>query len=101
MPSRMEAHVTLAEFIARAESKYNAEVRSLPGVLKGPKGQTQIAYLYRQVEGIAYFSPLQGIDETLALKDDVVRRLCGDLHIPLNEFEISDPDFDGYTFGTY
>ena len=101
MPARMESQPTLGEFISRVVEKYGVEKKDVRATIVGPKGETRISYLYREVDGLQCFSPLQGISDELALLPSVVRRLCADLRIPLSEFDITLEDFESYSFGAY
>lgn len=101
MPSQMVSCPTLTEFIERVSRKYNVRQETAESIVIGPRGQTEISYLRRDVDGQSLIAPLQGIDDTLALEPHVLRRLCDELHIPYSEFDLTLDDLEQFTFGTY
>ena len=69
--------------------------------VEGPRGGTRIEYLYRNIDGERRISPLQDIDPVLALEPRVLARMCDDLHVPHEEFDLDPEKLEDFNFGTY
>ena len=101
MPALPTAKPTLPEFINRVSDKYNISREPLEDEIAGPRGKTRIEYLYRNHNGERLISPLQDIGPVLALEPRVLARMCDDLCIPPEEFDLDPEKLEDFNFGTY
>ena len=105
MPATPDLKPTLGEFLDRVSQKYHIQRRTYRVTLTNADGkdpvQAEAEYLYREVNGQTHVCPLHDIDRNLALTPSVLRRLCDDLVIPYDEFDLTLDGLEEYTFGFY
>ena len=77
---------TLAEFIHRAESRYDCTLVETPVV--DPRGNTLIRYLVREEEGNEILAFLPKIPDDIGLPPETLRSLCVVLGIDPTDFEL-------------
>ncbi len=81
---------TMREFIDRAVKEYGVVVKEPNGALIGPRGATKTNYLMRGgSNGKVRFAILQNINDNERLNPNILRSLCRQLAIPVQDFGLT------------